>query len=104
MPELYFHRGLVLLDRGELPGARKEFLAALDEASGFRFAEERQEVMVNTHNDLGIVAWTAGDYQEALRWLRLAEGEQSRFGGTWVPDLTANRQRLEQIIATLSHR
>jgi len=101
MPDLYFHRGLLLLDRGDLPAARNEFLAALDEASRSNFAEGREQVLVNSHNNLGILAWTAGDYREALRWLRMAEEEQSRFGGNWVPDLPANRQRLEAIIASL---
>jgi hypothetical protein len=101
MPELYFHRGLILLDRAELAGARKEFLAAIDEASRSTFAEGRQEITVNSYNDLGILAWTEGNYREALRWLRMAEEEQTRFGGNWVPDLTANRQRLEAIVASL---
>jgi tetratricopeptide (TPR) repeat protein len=104
MPDLYFHRGLILLDGGDLQGARKEFLAALDEASRSNFAEGREQVMVNSHNDLGILAWTAGDYREALRWLQLAEDEQTRFGGNWVPDITENRKRLEAIIASLPAR
>ena len=36
---------------------------------------------------------------EAMRWLTMAEEEQSRAGGNWVPDLTANRKRLEGMIA-----
>ena len=104
MPDLYFHRGLILLDGGDLQGARKEFLTALDEASRSRFTEGREQIMVNSHNDLGIVAWREGDYREALRWLQLAEEEQTRFGGNWVPDLTENRKRLEVIIASLPTR
>ena len=104
MPDLYFHRGLIFLDRGDQAGARKEFLAALDEAARSRFAEGREEIIVNSHNDLGILAWQAGDYPEALRWLRLAEEQQARFGGNWIPDLTANRERLEAIIASRSRR
>lgn len=99
MPSIYFRRGLILVDRGDGPGARKEFLAALDEASRHQYAEAREEMTVKSQNALGIVAWTAGDYQEALRWLRTAEAEQTRFGGNWVPDLTTNRQRLEGIIS-----
>jgi len=103
-PVLYFHRGLILMDRGDRPGARNEFLAALDEAGRSRFTEGRQEIVVNSYNDLGILAWQDNDYPEALRWLRLAEQEQTRFGGNWIPDLTANRQRLEAIIASLPGR
>ena len=104
MPDLYFHRGLILLDTGDLQGARKEFLSAVDEASRSRFAEGREQVLVNSHNDLGIVAWREGNYQEALGWLQLAEQEQARFGGNWVPDLSENRKRLEAIIVSLQPR
>ena len=99
MPNLYFRRGLILSDGNDLQGARKEFLAAADEASHFPFAEGRQDVTVRSHNALGIVDWRARDYPEALRWLRMAEDDQMRFGGNWVPELTANRKRLEGIIA-----
>jgi hypothetical protein len=104
MPDLYFHRGLILLDRHDLKGAQKEFLAAVDEASRSAFAEGREQVLVNSHNNLGVAAWTAGDYREALRWLRMAEEEQTRFGGNWVPDIAANRERLEAIVASLPDR
>jgi hypothetical protein len=102
MPDLYLRRGLLLLDQDDLQGARGEFLAAVDEASRSSFTEGRQEVLVNSYNNLGIVAWRQTNYPEALHWLRLAEEEQTRSGGNWLPDLTANRKRLEAIIATLS--
>jgi hypothetical protein len=100
MPSIYFRRGLILVDRGDLQAARKEFFAALDEAARHSYAEAREEMTVKSQNALGVVAWTSGDYQEALRWLRLAETEQTRNGANWVPELTANRQRLEGIIAS----
>ncbi len=102
MPDLYMRRGLLLLDQDDLQGARREFLAAVDEASRSTFTEGRQEVLVNTYSDLGIVAWRQTNYSEALHWLRLAEEEQTRSGSNWLPDLTANRKRLEAIIASLS--
>jgi hypothetical protein len=102
LPDLYLRRGLLFLDQDDLQRARGEFLAAVDEASRSNFTEGRQEVLVNSYNNLGIVAWRQTNYPEALRWLRLAEEEQTRSGGNWVPDLTANRKRLEAIIATLS--
>jgi hypothetical protein len=100
MPNLYFRRGLILSDNGDQQGARREFLAAADEASRFPLAEGRAENLVRSHNALGIVAWTVGDYREALRWLRMAEEEQTRFGGNWVPDIVTNRQRLEAMVAS----
>ena len=102
MPDLYLRRGLLLLDQDDLQGARGEFLAAVDEASRSSFTEGRQEVLVNSYNNLGIVAWRQTNYSEALHWLRLAEEEQTRSGANWLPDLTANRKRLEAIIASLS--
>jgi hypothetical protein len=102
LPDLYMRRGLLLLDQDDLQGARGEFLAAVDEASRTSFTEGRQEVLVNSYNNLGIVAWRQTNYPEALHWLRLAEEEQTRSGANWLPDLTANRKRLEAIIASLS--
>ena len=103
VPELYLRRGLLRLDQDDLQGARKEFLAAVDEASRSSFTEQRQEVLVNSYYNLGVVAWRQTNYTEALHWLRLAEEEQTRSGANWLPDLTANRKRLEAIIASLPH-
>ena len=102
LPDLYLRRGLLLLDQDDLQGARGEFLAAVDEASRSSFTERSQEILVNSYNNLGIVAWRQTNYLEALHWLRLAEEEQMRSGANWLPDLTANRKRLEAIIASLS--
>jgi hypothetical protein len=102
LPDLYLRRGLLLQDQDDLQGARREFLAAVDEASRSSFTERSQEILVNSYNNLGIVAWRQTNYSEALRWLRLAEEEQTRSGSNWLPDLTANRKRLEAIIASLS--
>jgi hypothetical protein len=102
LPDLYLRRGLLLLDQDDLQGARGEFLIAVDEASRTSFTEGRQEILVNSYNNLGIVAWRQTNYSEALHWVRLAEEEQTRSGSNWLPDLTANRKRLEAIIASLS--
>ena len=104
MPNLYFRRGLILSDGNDLQGARKEFLAAAEEASRFPLAETRQEFLVRSHNALGIVAWNERQYTEAMGWLTMAEEEQTRAGGNWVPDLTANRKRLEGIIGSPQSR
>ncbi len=56
-------------------------------------------MLVRSHNALGIIAWQEGDLSEAMRWLKLADEEQTRAGGNWVPELTGNIKRLEGIIA-----
>ena len=91
---------MILTDDGDKQGERKEFLAAADEAAKFPFAEWRNEMLVRSHNALGIIAWQEGNFSEAMRWLKLADEEQIRAGGNWVPDLTANRKRLEGIMGS----
>jgi tetratricopeptide (TPR) repeat protein len=100
MASLYFRRGMVLGVRGNLDGARKEFLAALDEAKRETDINAQHEVIVVSHDALGVLGQTAGDYREALRWFRMAEEEQARFGGRWVSDITAKRQRMEKLIGS----
>jgi tetratricopeptide (TPR) repeat protein len=100
MARLYFRRGTVLGVRGDLNGARKEFLAALDDASRETDINAQHEMIVDSHDALGVLAQTGGDYREALRWFRMAEEEQARFGGRWVPDITAKRQKMEAMIAS----
>ena len=100
MASLYFRRGMVLGVRGNLNGARKEFLAALDEASRETDINAQHEVIVVSHDALGVLAQTANDYREALRWFRMAEEEQARFGGRWVGDISAKRQKMEALIAS----
>ncbi len=100
MAGLYFRRGMVLGVRGDLNGARKEFLAALDAASRETDVNAQHEMIVISHDALGVLAQTGGDYREALRWFRMAEEEQARFGGRWVSDITAKRKRMEALIAS----
>src|SRR5438094_237777 len=83
LPILYYRGGLILSDGNALQGARKEFLAAAEEASRFPLAETRQEFLVRSHNALGIVAWQEKNFSEAMRWLTMAEEEQTRAGGNW---------------------
>ena len=100
LPNVYFRRGLILSDDGDKQGARKEFLAAADDAAKFPFAEWRNEMLVRSHNALGITAWQEENFSEAMRWLKMAEEEQIRAGGNWVPDITTNRKKLEGIMGS----
>jgi hypothetical protein len=100
LPNVYFRRGLILSDDGDKQGARKEFLDAADEAAKFPFPEWRNEMLVRSHNALGVLAWQEQNFSEAMRWLKLADEEQTRAGGNWVPDLAGNIKRLEGIIAS----
>jgi hypothetical protein len=91
---------MVLGTRGDLNGARREFLAAIDEASRETDINAQHEVIVVSHDALGVLAQTASNYREALRWFRMAEEEQARFGGRWVSDISAKCQKMEALIAS----
>ena len=55
-------------------------------------------MLVRCHLALGVDAWRLLDYQAAYDWIQLAEAEQTRFGGSWVPDVSSQRQRLEGLM------
>ena len=101
-PLLYYRRGVLNLDRGDLPAARKEFLAALEEVLLSTVEDTRKEITVSSHNALGVIAWKEGNYKEALKWYKLTEEEQARFNGNWIPDITTKRQRMENALAIMS--
>jgi hypothetical protein len=100
-PNLYFSRGKLLLDKGDLEGAKREFLASLQEASLSSVKDVREEVTVSSHNALGAIAWREGNFRESLKWYKMAEEEQSRFGGNWIPDISSSRKRSEATVAML---
>ena len=102
LPLLYFRRGVLLLDEGKLAESRKELLDAIDETSRFTFSEVGEEILVSSHNALGVIAFKEGDFREALRWYKIAEEEQARFGGHWVPDIAERRKKMEATVSLLS--
>ena len=82
-----------------MQGARKEFLASLDENKRSTVTGAREDVLC--YNALGDVASKEEDYREALRWYRMAEDEQRRAGGTWVTGIDKSRERMEGVVALL---
>jgi protein O-mannosyl-transferase len=104
MPGLYYNRSLVLFNRGDFTGARRELQATLDESRREGFAPVREQLTVYSHAQLGTIAVKEGDYREALRWYRMADDEQTRFGGKWIPDLNATRKKLETMVGSSSDR
>jgi tetratricopeptide (TPR) repeat protein len=104
MPGLYYNRSIVLFNRGDFSGARRELQATLDESTREGFAPVRQQLTVYSHAQLGTIAIKEGDYREALRWYRMADDEQTRFGGKWIPDLNVTRKKLETIVGSSSDR
>jgi len=100
MTGLYYNRGLVLMERGDVNGAKKEFLAGIDEASRESFAPVKNEVSVYCYTNLGIIAWKEANYPDALKWFRLAKNLQDLAGANWIPTLAKTCKQLEDIIAS----
>jgi hypothetical protein len=100
MPALFYNRGLILLDRNDLNGAKKEFLTGLNEASRETFAPVRSELTTYCYTNLGIISYKQLNYGESLKWFRFAEQQQNNAGANWVPTVAQTCKQLEGIIAS----
>jgi hypothetical protein len=103
IPDLFLSRGVLLLDKGDMQSAKKEFLAALDEASQVPSPEARQEALIACYYNLAVAEEGLGNSKDALSWIRLAEQEQNQLGRTVIPGLSDSRQKLESKMTTLDH-
>lgn len=103
LPDLFLSRGVLLLDKGDMQSAKKEFLVELDEASQLPSPEARQEALIACYYNLAVAEEGLGHSKEALSWISLAEQEQNQLGRTIIPALSENRQRLESTITTHDH-
>jgi hypothetical protein len=103
MPDLFLNRGVLLLDKGDMQSAKKEFLAELDEISQLPSPEARQEALIACYYNLAIAEKGLGNSGEALSWIRLAEQEQNQLGKTIIPGLSEDRQKLESTTTTRDH-
>jgi tetratricopeptide (TPR) repeat protein len=101
MPDLFLSRGVCYLDKGDLQTAKKEFLAELDEASELPYSEGQQEALIAGYYNLAVAEERLGHSKEALTWIRLADEGQAKLGRTVLPEITAGRQKLESMAATL---
>jgi len=91
---------LVRLEQNDLNGAKKEFLAGVNEASKETFAQVRNELTVYCYTDLGIISLRQLNYEESLKWFRLADQQQKNVGANWVPTIAQTCKQLEAIIAS----
>jgi len=103
MPDLFLSRGVLLLDKGDMHSAKKEFLAELDEISQLPSPEARQEALIACYYNLAVAEEGLGNSKEALSWIRLAEKEQNQLGRTVIPGLDDDRQKLESTMQNRDH-
>jgi hypothetical protein len=104
MPDLFLSRGVLLLDKGNMQSAKKEFLTELEEVSQLPSLEARQEAFIACYYNLAVAEGGLGNSGEALSWIRLAEQEQTELGKTIIPGLSEDRQKLESATTTRDHR
>jgi tetratricopeptide (TPR) repeat protein len=100
MPDLFLSRGVLLLDKGDMQSAKREFLAELDEVSQLPLPEARQEALIACHYNLAVAEEGLGNSKEALSWIRLAVQEQNQLGRTVIPGLSDDLQKLESTMPT----
>jgi hypothetical protein len=103
MPDLFLSRGVLLLDKGDMQSAKKEFLAELDEASQLPSPAARKEAMIVSYYNLAVAEEGLDNSKKALSWIRLAEHEQNQLGRTVIPRLSDDRQKLESKMTTRDH-
>jgi hypothetical protein len=103
MPDLFLSRGVLLVDKGNMQSAKKEFLAELDEVSQLPSPEARQEALIACYYNLAVAEETLGNSGKALSWIKLAEQEQNQLGKTVIPGLSDDRQKLESTMTTRDH-
>ncbi|MFC2172688.1 hypothetical protein ACFLU6_08660 [Acidobacteriota bacterium] len=98
VPNLFFRRGKLVYERGDLTRAEEEFRQAFKQARQHTSERVRRELTVRCHYALGLVEWQRKDYEKAHHWISMAEKEQQRYRGNWVPGIEKHRQKLERIM------
>ena len=104
MPDLFLNRGVLLLDKGDMQSAKKEFLTELNEVSQLPSVEAQQEALIACYYNLAVAENGLGNSKQALSWITLAEQEQNQLGRTIIPDLGDDRHKLESTITTDDHQ
>ena len=103
MPDLFLSRGVLLLDKGDMQSAKREFLAELEEVSHLPSPEGRQQALVACYYNMAVAEDGLGNSNQALSWIRRAEQEQNQLGKTIIPGLSEDRQKLESTTTTRDH-
>jgi hypothetical protein len=98
LPDLLLNQGVLLLDKGDMGSAKRQFLEELNEISQLPSPEARQEALIACYYNLGVAEAGLGNAKEALSWIRLAEQEQNQLGRTIIPGVSDSRQKLESTI------
>jgi tetratricopeptide (TPR) repeat protein len=101
--DLFLTRGALFVDKSDIQSAKRDFQTALDEANALPSPEIRQEALIACHYNLAVAEATVGHLKDALAWLKLAEEEQNKLGTSVIPELTADREKVESMIAAPHH-
>jgi len=86
-PNLFLHRGKLLVGQGKAEQAIPELQTALQQARRHSYERVRQEDVTLIARALGIAYWTTGNYKDAVQWYEEARRVQRASGQVWVPTL-----------------
>ncbi len=98
VPNLFYRRGMVQSDRGNLDEAAVEFEYALAFAQEHTFGDHRATSIVKALHSLGVIAWRQRDWPKSMKYMSEALERQREFGGNWIPEIPAQIKRLEQLM------
>lgn len=101
IPDVFYYKGDLLLAMGKAGEAKDAILKGIEETKRITYEEWKQEMIVRLYSLLSDTEYELGNYLESLKWVKLAEEEQIRYGGNWKPNLSNARRELERIIDTL---
>lgn len=87
MSAIYYNRASILLDRGELEAAKKEFFATLNELTRDSFTETKEQLTVYSYFGLGLVEYKSGNSTGMKQWFYKADSVQKQAGKIWIPNL-----------------
>lgn len=102
MGAAYYNRGLILQEKNNWEGAKKEFEAGAAEALRDSFAESGNELAFYCYYSLGRIGLKQLNYPEALKWFQLAKKQQDNAKATWIPGVEKTIRQLEEAIAKQS--
>jgi len=96
-PNLFLHRGKLLVSRGKPAEAVAELEHALQLARNHSYDRIRQEDVTLIARALGITYWNMTQYTNALRWYREAQRVQRDSGQVWSPTLETELETVRRL-------
>ena len=96
MPAIYYNRGNIFLDRGNLAEARKEYELTLAEVQNETFAEVKEQLTIYCYYAIGVIEIRQGNTAGGKTWFEKADATQTSYGRIWLPRIRDDIRSLER--------